>query len=62
MRKKILLTGGAGFIGANFVKKICCDKKVSSDFHFIISYFDPIEYGNFLLDIVNLLINKILAK
>jgi dTDP-glucose 4,6-dehydratase len=45
--KTLLLTGCAGFIGANFVKKICLDKEVSKDYRFIL--LDSLTYaGNYI--------------
>ncbi len=44
--KNILLTGCAGFIGANFVKTICLDTKVKSEYKFHI--VDALTYaGNY---------------
>ncbi len=47
MKRQILVTGGAGFIGSNFVKKICLRKEVRDEFDFII--LDNLTYaGNYL--------------
>jgi dTDP-glucose 4,6-dehydratase len=43
MKKKILVTGAAGFIGSNFVKKICLDEKVRSNYNFLI--LDALTYA-----------------
>lgn len=43
MKKHILLTGCAGFIGSNFVKKITCDTNVKSEYDFTI--IDALTYA-----------------
>lgn len=43
MKKKILLTGCAGFIGTNFIKKICTNPEVSKSFDFLI--IDSLTYA-----------------
>ena len=43
MKRKILLTGCAGFIGTNFVKKICTRKNISENFDFVI--IDSLTYA-----------------
>ena len=41
--KTILVTGGAGFIGANFIKRICNNAGVNKDYRFII--LDALTYA-----------------
>ncbi len=43
MKKKILLTGCAGFIGSNFVKTVACRADVRADFDFVI--VDALTYA-----------------
>ncbi|MCB9072197.1 MAG: dTDP-glucose 4,6-dehydratase [Bdellovibrionaceae bacterium] len=43
MKKNILLTGCAGFIGSNFVKKIACDHQIKETFNFTI--LDALTYA-----------------
>lgn len=43
MKKNIILTGCAGFIGSNFVKKIACSSLVRSEFNFTI--IDALTYA-----------------
>ena len=46
MKKQILLTGCAGFIGSNFVKKITLKKEVKQNYNFIVA--DALTYaGNY---------------
>ena len=51
MKKKILLTGCAGFIGSNFVKLICTDEKNSKDYDFFI--IDSLTYAGVYSNIEN---------
>jgi dTDP-glucose 4,6-dehydratase len=43
MKKKILLTGCAGFIGSNFVKTVACRADIRSEFDFVI--LDALTYA-----------------
>lgn len=43
VKKKILVTGAAGFIGSNFIKKICLKKEVSQLYDFVI--LDALTYA-----------------
>ncbi len=43
MKKKIVVTGAAGFIGSNFVKRICLDKRVQAEYDFYI--IDALTYA-----------------
>lgn len=43
MKKNILLTGCAGFIGSNFVKTIACDPSVKNEYNFLI--MDALTYA-----------------
>ena len=46
MKKKILITGAAGFIGTNFVKLICLDTNIRDEYDFLI--IDALTYaGNY---------------
>jgi dTDP-glucose 4,6-dehydratase len=49
VKKKILLTGCAGFIGSNFVKSICTQPEVSKDYDFLI--IDALTYAGKLENI-----------
>ncbi|MBT3586680.1 MAG: dTDP-glucose 4,6-dehydratase [Halobacteriovoraceae bacterium] len=42
-RKKILLTGAAGFIGANFLKRICLKKDIAENYSFVV--LDSLTYA-----------------
>jgi dTDP-glucose 4,6-dehydratase len=43
MKKTVLLTGCAGFIGTNFVKKICTKKEIKDEYNFVI--IDSLTYA-----------------
>lgn len=43
MKKKLIITGGAGFIGSNFVKKIACRDEVREKYDFVI--IDSLTYA-----------------
>ena len=43
MKKTVLLTGCAGFIGTNFVKNICTKKEIKEEYDFII--IDSLTYA-----------------
>lgn len=51
MTKHILLTGCAGFIGSNFVKKIVCRNSVKKDYSFHV--IDALTYAGHLSNIQN---------
>ncbi|MBY0414327.1 MAG: dTDP-glucose 4,6-dehydratase [Bdellovibrionales bacterium] len=48
-RKKVLLTGCAGFIGSNFVKNICTKKEILDEYSFVI--LDSLTYAGRLENI-----------
>ena len=43
MKKKILVTGAAGFIGSNFLKRICLNEVVKNEYDFVI--LDALTYA-----------------
>nr|BDT26841.1 dTDP-glucose 4,6-dehydratase [Bacteriovorax sp. HI3] len=43
LKKKVLLTGCAGFIGSNFVKNICTQKEILAEYNFVI--LDSLTYA-----------------
>lgn len=43
MKRKIVLTGGAGFIGSNFIKTIACSPSVAEEYDFVI--VDALTYA-----------------
>ncbi|HWU43395.1 MAG TPA: GDP-mannose 4,6-dehydratase, partial [Bdellovibrio sp.] len=51
MKKNILLTGCAGFIGSNFVKTIACRENIKSSYDFVI--LDALTYAGRLENIQN---------
>lgn len=59
-KKTILITGGAGFIGSNFVRNICIRPDVSSHFDFVI--WDALTYaGNYFSIEESIIKNKNLS-
>lgn len=50
-KKKILVTGGAGFIGSNFIKTVCCQEEIKKNYSFVI--LDALTYAGHYPSIAN---------